>query len=393
MVIQRTREETITRLLGHGMTEAEIIQLAVDDVVAKTRKQIRCQPTPVPLKSTKPRKPPPTLPVPTKPDPPASPPTTDLVSTPPTAIKARYRIPNWKAYNAALVQRGSLTIWLAADVLVAWRTTTRSGAACRPQVYTDTAIQCILTLQQVFHLRLRQTEGFVRSLLTLAQVDLPVPDYSTLSRRRQTLTVPLPRALPTEPLHVVIDSTGLKIFGEGEWKARQHGVSKRRTWRKIHLGIDEATHTILACVVTTNSVADGDTLPAVLSQIPEPIRQVTADGAYDWASCYAAILARHAQAIIPPRVDAVLHPEADWAVRSATVARVAQIGRAAWKQEAGYHRRSLAETAMSRLKTIFGSALTSRTLAGQHTEAAIRCAALNRISHLGLPHAVVELAA
>ena len=386
MMVQRTREETIASLLRHGMTEAEIVQLAADDAAAKARKQVQCQLTPLPIKPAKRRTPPPALPTPT-PNPLAPPTTTDLRMTPAPPVKARFQITNWKAYNAALVQRGSLTIWLADDVLVAWRATARGGAG-RPLLSSDAAIQCILTLQQVFHLRLRQTEGFVRSLMTLAHVDLPVPDYSTFSRRRQTLAVPLPRALPAEPLHVVIDSTGLKIFGEGEWKARQHGVSKRRTWRRIHLGSDAASQTILACVVTTNAVVDGDVLPDVLDAIPEPIQQVSADGAYDWASCYDAIRDRDARAVIPPRTDAVVNPDADWAVRNATVARVAEIGRAAWKQETGYHRRSLAETAMSRLKTMFGSALTSRTLTGQQTEAAIRCAALNRMTQLGLPHAV-----
>jgi IS5 family transposase len=310
-----------------------------------------------------------------------------------TVTKARYRVINWKAYTAALVQRGSLTIWFAQDVLLDWRNTQRTGARARPQVYTDTAIACILTLQQVFHLRLRQTEGFVTSLLTLARVDLPVPDYTTLCRRRKTLVVRLPHARSAEPLHLVVDSTGLKIFGDGEWNVRQHGVSKRRTWRKVHLGVDEATQTILACVVTTNTIHDCEALPTVLGQVPDMLGQVTTDGAYDTSGCYAAIGNRHAQAVIPPRDDAVLHADADWAARNATITRIADIGRAAWKVAAHYHRRSLAETAMFRLKTLFGATLTSRCLAGQRTEATLRCAALNRMTQLGLPDSVRVVAA
>ncbi len=388
MTAARTRAESIAFLLSHGVSADEIAEVAAADAARHAYKQVGAQQaaTRNTARATT-RRITHDL-VPQTPPRPTIPP----VVVPPlgaVAAKARYRVMNWKAYNAALVQRGSLTIWFANDVLVDWRNTQRTGAVARPQVYTATAIACMLTLQQIFHLRLRQTEGFVRSLLTLAKVDLPVPDYTTLSRRRKTLAVHVPHAPAHAPLHVLVDSTGLKIFGEGEWKARQHGVSKRRTWRKVHLGVDAATQTIVACVVTTNDLHDCEALPDVLAQIPDALAQVTTDGAYDTFGCYAAIHDRHAQAIIPPRVDAVLNADADWAVRNATVARVAEIGRTAWKQEAGYHRRSLAETAMSRLKTIFGSTLTSRTLAGQHTEATLRCAALNRMTQLGLPHAAV----
>jgi hypothetical protein len=259
-----------------------------------------------------------------------------------------------------------------------------NGLPGRDYTYADTAILTMLTLKAVFHLPLRATQGLTASILRLAQIALPVPDYSTLSRRSKTLRVPLPLER-RDARHLVIDSSGLKIYGEGEWKVRQHGWSKRRTWRKIHLGIDETTQEVVACVVTERDIADCEALPQLLEQVSDPLTQVSADGSYDTADVYGAILDREATPVIPPRENAVVNTGPEWAARNTTVARVGEIGRAAWKVEAGYHRRSLAETAMFRLKTLFGARLSSRTLEGQQTEGAIRCAALNRMTRLGLP--------
>ncbi|MEP7188939.1 MAG: IS5 family transposase [Roseiflexaceae bacterium] len=300
----------------------------------------------------------------------------------------RYRVRNWKDYNQAVIRRGSLTVWIEQTTLQAWCQNMRDGLVGAPTTYSDLAIQALLTLKAVFSLPLRQTQGFAQSVLQLMATNLPIPSYSTLSRRAEGLAVALPRRSKNEPLHVVIDSTGLKIYGEGEWKTRQHGVSKRRTWRKMHLGVDEATGEIVAVVTTERDVGDCAVLPQLLEAIPDPMKQVSADGAYDTIACHQAIAARQARPAIPPRENAVITDIGQWDAREDAVRRIDEIGRASWKQEVNYHRRSLAETMMFRQKMIFGDRLSSRKMATQTTEVRIRCAALNRMTHLGMPQSV-----
>jgi IS5 family transposase len=263
----------------------------------------------------------------------------------------------------------------------------------RPRPARDLAIQALLTLKAVFSLPLRQTQGFAQSVLQLMASDVPIPNDSTLSRRADGLAVALPRRTKDEPLHGVIDSTGLKIYGEGEWKTRQHGVSKRRTWRKMQLGVDEATGEIVAVVTTERDVGDCEVLAHVLAAIEDELAQVSADGAYDTIGCQQALAARQATPAIPPRENAVITDIGQWDAREQAVRRIGEIGRPAWKQEVKYHRRSLAETMMFRQKTIVGDRLSSRKMATQPTEVRIRCAALNRMTHLGMPQSVCILGA
>src|SRR5256885_15324823 len=194
--------------------------------------------------------------------------------------KTPYRIRNWSQYNAALVGRGSLTLWVDEAALAAWRYTgpTQRGAQ---YVYAEAAISCVLALRTVYHLAVRATEGLARSVFALLDVALPVPSYSTLSRRAAELPVALGALPRSTPLHLVIDSSGFKVYGEGEWKVRQHGWSKRRTWRKLHLAVDEATGEIVAAVASEAGVADAAALPDLLGQGPGEIRQVGAEGGYD----------------------------------------------------------------------------------------------------------------
>jgi hypothetical protein len=188
---------------------------------------------------------------------------------------------------------------------------------------------------------------------------------------------------------VVVDSTGVKVFGEGEWKVRQHGYTYRRTWRKVHLGVDEASGEMVAAVVSTNTYSDSQLLPDLLEQVEEAIKQVSGDGGYDRRSCYEAIGARQARATIPPQRNAKIwqhgNTKAERLARDQNLRRLRQVGRAAWKRESGYHRRSLAETAMFRLKTIFSDRVTARGFAGQAAQLLVRCAALNRMTQLGRP--------
>jgi hypothetical protein len=303
--------------------------------------------------------------------------------------KRAYRLRNWKHYNAALVQRGSLTLWVSDDALAAWRNHDRTGKPGRPRTYSDTAVLCMATLKEVYHLPLRATQGLMRSLVKLLGLDLSVMDFSQLSRRCATLEVALPRSKSSQPLHLVVDSTGVKVFGEGEWKVRQHGYTKRRTWRKLHLGADAETGEIVTAVVTTNNVADSQVLEEMLEQVEGDIQQVSGDGSYDKRNCYDAIGKRKARAAIPPRRNAKIwqhgNTKQERLQRDENLRRIRQVGRKAWKQEVDYHRRSLAETQMFRVKTIFGDRVGARQFAGQATQMLVRCAALNRMTHLGMP--------
>ena len=303
------------------------------------------------------------------------------------APKPSYRIRNWKQYNDALVRRGSLTLWVDQDTLRAWRYQgpARRGAQFE---YSDLAIQCLLTLRSVYRLTLRATEGFAHSLFGLMGLDLPVPDYTTLCRRAATVRITLPKRA-TGPLHLVLDSTGLKVYGEGEWKVRQHGYSKRRTWLKLHLAVDPQTHEIQAAMVTDPGVTDAETVPALLEQVENPIDGAAGDGAYDRQEVYDALEGRSARAVVPPRRDAKIQRHGNRSgprlARDENLRRIRKVGRAAWKEESGYHKRSLGETAMFRMKTIFGDGVASRSPSQQATEAGIRCRALNIMTHQGMP--------
>ena len=305
-----------------------------------------------------------------------------------TAKKARYKIRNWREYNESLVNRGSLTLWISEEDIEGWKPSgpKKRGGQVR---YTDGAIQCLLMVRSVFRLPLRGTEGFARSVFELMGLELCVPDYSTICKRSKCLRV----SLPTEskgPLHAVLDSTGLKVFGEGEWKVRQHGYSKRRTWRKLHLNVDSDSHEIQAVVLSESSLDDAGAVDDLLDQTTEPIEQLDADGAYDKRKVYNAC-DEHGigKVAIPPRIDARIWQHGNRAapplVRDENLRQIRRVGRKKWKRESGYHRRSLAETAVFRFKTIFGSYLQAREMPQQETEARVKCAALNKMTHLGMP--------
>ncbi len=263
-----------------------------------------------------------------------------------------------------------------------------SGKRGRQRCFSDTAIQACLTLKVLFGLPLRQTTGFVESLLELVGLDWAVPDFSTLCRRQKTLNVSLPYRGGTGPLNLLIDSTGIKAEGEGEWNARKHGGPKRRVWRKIHIGIDDETLEVRAVEVTTSNVGDAPMLPELLSQIPpdQDIRSVTADGAYDTRKCHDAIAARNAHAVIPPRKNAKpWKPTSAGAVaRNEAVNASRYLGKALWRRLAGYHRRSRVESKMNCIK-LLGQSVMARDFDRQVAEIQIRIAVLNRYTGLGIP--------
>ena len=259
--------------------------------------------------------------------------------TPPT-----YKTRNWPAYNEALKRRGSLTIWFDTDTTWDAAPTGRRG---RQQTYSDAAIQVCLSMKVLFGMALRQTTGFVESLLKLIGLDWAVPDFSTLSRRQKTLAVNIPYRGSKGALPLLIDSTGIKVEGEGEWNARKHGGPKRRVWRKIHLGIDEQTLEIRAVEFTSSGIGDAPMLPGLLDQIPpeQEIGSVTADGAYDPRKCHDAIADRGAAAVIPPRKNAKpWKPNTPGArARNEALRASKYLGRALWRNWSGYHRRSRVE--------------------------------------------------
>ncbi|AHD03739.1 IS5 family transposase [Leisingera methylohalidivorans] len=310
----------------------------------------------------------------------------------------KYTTTNWPSYNTALKQRGSLPVWF--DPGMVW-TPPPTGKRGRQQQFSDAAIQTCLTLKVLFGLPLRQTTGFVESLLRLIGLDWIVPDFSTLCRRQKMLNVSLPYRGGTGPLNLLIpshglqanhcraaDSTGIKAEREGEWDARKHGDPKRRIWRKIHIGIDEETLEVRAVAVTASNVGDAPTLPELLDQIPpdHDIRSVTADGACDTRKCHDAIAARGAHAVIPPRKNAKpWKPTSAGAIaRNEAVNAPRYLGRAIWRRWSGYHRRSLVESKMNCVK-LLGQSLMARDFDRQVAEIQIRIAVLNRYTALGIP--------
>lgn len=303
--------------------------------------------------------------------------------------KTHYKITNWRTYNESLVQRGDITFWFDEDVIDAWEHDNDESKVGRPFTYSDLAVTCLLALRELFRLPYRQTEGLGRSLVKLMQVDVAIPDFSSLAKRAAKLSVSLSVTARKGPIDVVVDSTGLKVFGEGEWKMRKHGKAKRRTWRKLHLTVNPATQEIEAEVLTENSGHDADQVDGLLDQVNGPVDAFYGDGAYDQWKVYDSLSERKIQPIVPPRRNAKIKQHGNSRqpplVRDVAIRSIRRVGRKQWKQEIGYHRRSLAETAMYRIKSCFGDKLKNRALPNQRAEARIRCKILNHFTQLGMP--------
>lgn len=226
-------------------------------------------------------------------------------------------------------------------------------------------------------------------MIGLLGIDIPIPDYTSLAKRAAKLEVDLGVTRRRGSIDIVVDSTGLKVFGEGEWKARKHGASKRRTWRKLHLAVNADTQEIEAEVLTENSGHDADQVEELLEAIPSPVATFGGDGAYDQWKVYETLEADEIEPIIPPRKNAKIKQHGNSSEsplpRDEAIREIRRVGRKQWKKDAGYHRRSLAETAMYRMQTCFGNQLKNRKLENQQTEVRLRSKILNRFTHLGLP--------
>ena len=294
-------------------------------------------------------------------------------------------IKNWREYNEGLKKRYDITAHVKPEVLK--KPPKIKGRRGRPCEYSQALIEMALVVKAVYRLPYRGLDGFLRSILG-AKAHLP--DYTTICMRAATVEAVLKIIKRGEKVHLVVDTTGLKVYGEGEWKVRQHGASKRRTWCKLHLGIDEATQDIVAVDLTGNSVGDQEHLAELLNKAPQNMRlkQVSADGIYDSHACYAAAHAKGARLVTPPRHNAILprgRPRRREPLRTRMIRDCKRRGRAAWKKHYRYHRRSLSETGMYRFKTTFGGVLTSRSFPRQKTEAILKAKTLNAFRRLASP--------
>lgn len=290
---------------------------------------------------------------------------------------------NWKDYNKALVNRGKITLWFPKDADKSWYAPP-SGKRGSSYRYSDAAIESLSLLRFKFGLTLRALQGFAQSLFGLMGLKIEVPDYTTLCRRLGKLSPKIKRMIKEgRPIHVVMDSTGLKVYGDGEWNSRQHGPSKRRTWRKLHLAVDESNSQIVGAALSDNSFKDNELFEDLVDAIDGEITQISADGAYDSRDCYEKSLEEGINLVTPPRRDGRIKNHGNCAgpphPRDIHLREIRAFGRKQWKEKSGYHRRSLAETGMYRFKVLVGDKLSSRDFNRQANEAIIKCQILNRM--------------
>ncbi|MEZ8358354.1 IS5 family transposase [Vibrio splendidus] len=297
--------------------------------------------------------------------------------------KANKKITNWAEYNKALCKRGSVTFWIDDSAVDAWRCKTHHGKRGRGFQYSDTAIETALMIKGIFSLPLRALQGFIDSIFELLDVPLTSPDYTCISKRSKTVQVKYRNKSRGAIRHIAIDSTGLKVFGEGEWKVKKHGTEKRRTWRKLHLAVDVDTHEAISAEVSLVNVGDSEVLPTLFNPLRRKVAAVSADGAYDTKNCHETLKNKGCTPLIPPRKNAALwedgHPrnKAVMALRDGTISE--------WKTESGYHYRSISETAMSRYKGLTSDKLSLRCYNAQVGEIMANVKAINKVIGLGMP--------
>jgi hypothetical protein len=305
-----------------------------------------------------------------------------------------YKVNNWREYNRSLKNRGSITLWLSEDAIERWYYQGKKKKGGQP-IYSDQCIEVCCMIRKVYRLTLRQTEGLVGSIIGLMQLEMNVPDYSVICRRSKSLKIDsllTKRVNKGEHLHIVMDSTGLKVYGEGEWKVRQHGYSKHRTWRKIHIAINPEDGMIHAAEMTTNGVDDASMVKPVLKKIKGKVKKFGGDGAYDKTKVYDTLEKEKIKPIIPPQKNAKIKRHGNCKGRTKprdrAIRYIRKHGRKKWKKTHDYHKRSLAETTMFRYKTILGDKLLSRTYERQCVEALLSCKILNKITKCGMPESV-----
>jgi len=301
--------------------------------------------------------------------------------------KTRYRVTNWPKYDKGLVARGSLTVWLAPNALRSWAPR-KNGRRGGQQRCSDRAIALALQLRLVFSLPWRQTEGLLGSLFVLLELDLDVPDQTTLSRRSRSLRIRPDATRTSKPIHLIIDATGLEVFGQGEWARAKHGPQGAHAgWRKFHLGVDERGF-IVTAELTDSDVADATAFPRLVRSVNAPIKKVTTDGSYDHRKVWRLIDELGAHGVIPLHRGAVHRDEESARQRNRHLRRIRRVGRAQWRRDSGQHKQAKVENAIGRFKRIFGPSLRARCPDGQRAEVMMDVSILNRMLELGAPRSV-----
>ncbi len=304
----------------------------------------------------------------------------------PPMSKDKYKVTNWSVYNNGLKKRGAINLWICSNLSEQW--SWKGKSKCGGQYeYSDVAIELCLTIGKVYGLALRQTEGFISSFFEQCGWELPVPSYTTLCRRSKGLRVDLRSRKRSGITDIVVDSTGLKVYGEGEWKVRKHGAGKHRTWMKMHLAIDAESQQILGVNLTSNSVEDSSAGIPLIRSMKFRIGSLKGDGGYDKHKFREVLKGRNIVQVIPPQSNAVINKKGlDYLIeRNEAIKKIKRLGRKKWKQQSGYHQRSKVETAMFRYKAIIGDHLSAREVSHQQTEVAIGCKILNVMLQVAKP--------
>jgi len=309
---------------------------------------------------------------------------------------SQYKVRNWSQYNEFLKKRGSLSLWISEDAIEKWQSPKDPHFIGAPQQYSDDAILCLMALKVVYHLPYRQLIGFVGSIFALMKIALKVPHFTTVGVRAKLLGKHFKKLSKVRPTDLVFDSSGFKIYGEGEWKVRQHGKQKRRRWRKFHIGICPRTQEVIVAEVTGLERADCEIGPKLLKKAPRSVKKAIGDGAYDTWTCYRTAHDKGQKLIVPPREGAIFHEgDEPWLIaRNDAICQIIGLGNdeeaiALWKKLVGYHKRSLVETSFSRYKGIFGPKLFSRSFDNQHVELMLKTQVLNKMTAVGMPHGIM----
>ena len=291
------------------------------------------------------------------------------------------RARNWRQYNKALVQRGSLTFLIDPKHLKSLfpKKQKRRG---RPLEFANGLIELLLLIKIHHKLTYRSLEGFTRSLFILMKSALRVPTYSLVCKRAKALCLHLPKLSSRRPSTIIVDATGIKVLGEGEWKVKVHGKGRPRKWIKLHVAIDANTQEIVGEVSTESSVGDGTAFFTVFGQIQHRVRTVIGDGSYDGREIRQAIRERRGRALVPPPKHAVCSgddSDRDRAVRDIRALGGDLVAKSIWGKFTGYSRRALVETTFSRYKKLFGERAFSRTRERQVVENRLKCVLLNKM--------------
>jgi hypothetical protein len=309
---------------------------------------------------------------------------------------SRYKVRNWFQYNESLKKRGSLSLWINEDAIEKWRSPKNPHFIGAPQQYSDDAILCMMALKVVYHMPYRQLIGLVLSIFALMKVVLKVPHFTTVAARARLLGKHFKRLSKSFPTDLVFDSSGFKIYGEGEWKVRQHGKQKRRRWKKFHIGVCPKTHEIIVAEVTELEIADCEIGPTLLKKAPRSVKRAIGDGAYDTWKCYETAYENGQKLIVPPREGAVFNEGSEPWLKDRNDAICQMIGLGSdeeaiklWKKLVGYHERSLVETAFSRFKGTFGSKLFSKNIDNQEVELNLKAYAMNIMTKQGMPKGIM----